>query len=83
MQLAMYQKAKDVGVDFRFATSVATIDCAKPALVLKSGENVEADLIIGADGLHGMSRSSLLGRPAPAKPTGDLAYRCVRYRPPL
>ena len=31
--------------------------------------------VIGADGLHGMSRSCMLGRSDPPKPTGDLAYR--------
>ncbi|OHF04108.1 hypothetical protein CORC01_00447 [Colletotrichum orchidophilum] len=44
---------------------------------LESGEVLSADLIIGADGIKSVLRQSIIGREAPAIPTGLSAYRLV------
>lgn len=49
----------------------------RPSVTLKSGERIEADLIIGADGVKSMVREVVLGRETKAEATGDAAYRVV------
>lgn len=46
-------------------------------VILKSGERMVADLVVGADGIFSTCRELLLGRPSPPTPTGDLAYRVL------
>jgi salicylate hydroxylase len=41
-----------------------------------NGATVEADLVIGADGVHSVVRSSLFG-PSPASPSGICAFRAL------
>ncbi|KAH8818381.1 hypothetical protein F5882DRAFT_512666 [Hyaloscypha sp. PMI_1271] len=45
--------------------------------VLESGREIEADLVVGADGINSKLREVMLGREDPAVPTGDLAYRLL------
>ena len=73
MQQAMWRKAESLGVKFRFGCRVQSIDCAAGKVKLVDGEELSADLVVAADGLHGMSRSCLIGRPDPPVPTGNLA----------
>jgi salicylate hydroxylase len=75
LQRALHRKALDVGARFRMAATVAAIDPATGIVTLKSGETIDADLVIGADGIHSVARNALVGRPDPAIPTGELAYR--------
>lgn len=74
---AMHSRALEMGVDVRFGCPVVGIDCAAGTVTLESGEVVEGDLVVGADGLHSKARACFLGRSDPAVPTGDLAYRIV------
>ena len=46
-------------------------------MTIETGERVEGDLVIAADGLWSACRSSFVGRADPPQPTGDLAYRVV------
>jgi salicylate hydroxylase len=46
-------------------------------VVLGSGEQLEADLVVGADGINSTLREIMLGHPDPPTPTGDLAYRLL------
>ncbi|OAP57295.1 hypothetical protein AYL99_08033 [Fonsecaea erecta] len=46
-----------------------------PHVVLQTGEVIDADVIVGADGLWSAIRDIVLGQPSPPVPTGDLAYR--------
>jgi len=59
-QRFLFEEAEKRGVRVRFSCPVAEVEdgASKPVLVLKNGERVEADLIIGADGnyLHVPSR---------------------------
>jgi len=53
------------------------MECDQASLVLKSGERLQADLIIAADGIHFVARAAFLQKPDPPQPTGDIAYRIV------
>lgn len=46
-------------------------------IVLEEGREVEADLVVGADGINSKLREVMLGREDPPTPTGDLAYRLL------
>jgi salicylate hydroxylase len=50
LQETLAQVAKERGVKIRFGCLVVAVDLDKPAVTLKDGEILEADLIIGADG---------------------------------
>lgn len=77
LQLAMYERAVEVGVEFQFGAIVTRHDLNTPAVTLSDGEWIEGDLIIAADGLWSRCRQSFLAQPSPPLPTGDLAYRVV------
>ncbi|OAG34856.1 hypothetical protein AYO21_10961 [Fonsecaea monophora] len=47
----------------------------KPKVVLRTGEVIDADVVVGADGLWSAIRDIVVGQPSPPEPTGDLAYR--------
>jgi len=49
----------------------------KAAVVLDSGQEIQADLVVGADGINSRLREVMLGRDDPPTPTGDLAYRLL------
>lgn len=80
VQRCMFERAKELGVEFRFNARVENYDFAAPKAVLADGEVTDADLIIGADGLWSRSRSVYFQQEVPPQPTGDLAYRIVLSR---
>lgn len=49
---ALKEKARSLGVEIKLQSRVKGADCEKTSLVLESGEVVEGDLVIGADGVH-------------------------------
>ncbi|KAF2008783.1 FAD/NAD(P)-binding domain-containing protein [Aaosphaeria arxii CBS 175.79] len=77
LQLALYDRATDLGVKFRFGALVTNIDARIPSATLANGENIHGDLIVGADGLWSKCRESLWGKAHSPIPTGDLAYRVI------
>lgn len=56
---------------------VTKIDFEAPSVTLSTGSTIEADLIVGADGLKSKCREQFLGRLDPPHLTGDLAYRIL------
>lgn len=69
-------------VTFRLAARVQSLDPqpdarGKIAISLVSGEVFEGDLIVGADGVHSLSRQIVAGQADLAQRTGDAAYRAV------
>lgn len=50
LQLAMFERAEQLGVRFRFNASVAKYDLESPSVTLVTGTRIEGDLIIAADG---------------------------------
>jgi 2-polyprenyl-6-methoxyphenol hydroxylase-like FAD-dependent oxidoreductase len=43
--------ARNAGIEIRLGCSIASIDESRPAAILSNGEEIEADLIVGADGI--------------------------------
>ncbi|KAJ4348199.1 uncharacterized protein N0V89_009571 [Didymosphaeria variabile] len=78
LQKALYERAKALGVDFRFGSRIIDMEFehARPMVSTEQGCRY-ADLVVAADGLWSRCRSRFLGRNDPPKPTGDLAYRVV------
>ncbi|KAM6506710.1 hypothetical protein FSOLCH5_013685 [Fusarium solani] len=77
LQLAMFERAKSLGIRFQFGTPVKDVDLSIPQLITDKGDKITGDLVIAADGLWSNTRSKVLGRPSRPIPTGDLAYRIV------
>ncbi|KAI6132467.1 hypothetical protein EDD16DRAFT_1851712 [Pisolithus croceorrhizus] len=64
-------------VKIRTNCRVVSMNPSVPTLMLKSGEVVHADLVIGADGLKSTMRHFVVGTPDELRFTGDTAYRAV------
>lgn len=80
LQVALCERAKQLGVKVRLGARVADVDFAAPSVRLESEEVLTADLIIAADGLWSKCRERFLaarGTVDEPLPTGDLAYRIV------
>lgn len=67
-QLKVRARVKDVWANSTGETAT---------VVLQTGEEHVADLVIGADGINSRLREVLLGREDPPLLTGDLAYRLL------
>ncbi|KAF2629062.1 FAD binding domain-containing protein [Macroventuria anomochaeta] len=61
----------------RTSSRVSSCDCEEGKVTLEDGEVLEADLVIGADGIHSVLRTSVLGKEVKPKPTGFSAYRLM------
>ena len=73
---ALERSARAAGVRLELGASAAGAesDGGSAALRLDTGEEVEADLVIGADGSRSAIREAIQG-PAPARYTGQTAWR--------
>ena len=79
-QIALVERAKELGCKVRLGAKVGDIDFEKPSLKLEDGEELQADLLVGADGLWSKCRELFLftkGKADSPLPTGDLAYRIM------
>ncbi|UPK99777.1 hypothetical protein LCI18_010712 [Fusarium solani-melongenae] len=63
--------------DIRTASQVVSVDCEEGVITLESGEEIHGDVIIGADGIHSVVRTAVLGEEMGALPTGTSAYRML------
>ncbi|KAL0934859.1 FAD binding domain-containing protein [Colletotrichum truncatum] len=77
LQLSLYERAKELGVQFKLGEKVENIDFEIAELTTQSGVKARADLIVAADGLWSRSRACYLKKDDPPLATGDLAYRLV------
>lgn len=78
LQLALYARAKELGVKFQLGELVDSIDFEATEITAKSGTKAKADIIVAADGVWSKCQTCYLGKDAkPPLPTGDLAYRIV------
>ena len=50
LQLAMFERAKELGVQFMFNATVSQYDFESPSVTLLDGTRIEGDLIVAADG---------------------------------
>jgi salicylate hydroxylase len=70
--------ATEAGVTLRLLSRIASVDLAgpHPTVVLDSGDQIEAPILIGADGLHSRVRAALNGPETPFF-THQVAWRAV------
>lgn len=64
-------------VEIRTASPVVACDAEAGSVTLGSGEKLQADLVIGADGIKSVIRTAVLGEERKALPTGLSAYRIL------
>jgi salicylate hydroxylase len=78
LQISMFKRALELGVDVRLGSGVERYDENMAKVVLENGEVYEADLVIGADGIHSQARKVVLGGidQTPERP-GFAAYRAM------
>lgn len=74
----LLEGAREAGVELRLLQRVEAVDLSgeKPVAVTAQGGRHEADLMIGADGLHSLARLALTGKVAPFF-THQVAWRAV------
>ncbi|RMY93387.1 hypothetical protein D0861_01971 [Hortaea werneckii] len=63
--------------EIRTSCRVTACDTEAGQVTLESGEIVQADLIIGADGIHSALRGLVVNETVPTVPTGLSAYRLM------
>jgi salicylate hydroxylase len=71
----LYDEAIRSGVLVRLGALVARVDFDRGGVELESGEQLVADLTVGADGEHSTCREALLGRKDPPRSSGDMVFR--------
>ncbi|KAF8176565.1 FAD/NAD(P)-binding domain-containing protein [Mycena galopus ATCC 62051] len=64
-------------VDLRLGTKVLACDPEKGEISLANGERVQADLILGADGVHSVIRTHIIGEVQNPSPVGVTCFRTV------
>ncbi|CAK5269576.1 unnamed protein product [Mycena citricolor] len=69
-------------VSMRFGCKVLSCSPEEGDVVLESGEVVQADLVIGADGIQSLIRTHVLGYVQDASPSGVACCRAVFHAPP-
>ncbi|KFZ01515.1 hypothetical protein V500_00730 [Pseudogymnoascus sp. VKM F-4518 (FW-2643)] len=77
VQKGLYDRAKDLGVEFHFGTKVVEIDVDSGRVKSAAGLEFKGDLVIGADGIWSRCREVLLGKQDHPEATGDLVYRII------
>ncbi|KAL7629144.1 hypothetical protein AAE478_000663 [Parahypoxylon ruwenzoriense] len=78
-QTALYTRAKELGVRFRFGMRINRVNFDTGEITSESGMKTRGDLVVAADGLWSLCRAQFLPRDFEGVPraTGDLAYRVV------
>lgn len=75
LRRVLYNTAIAAGAEVRLGKPVVEIDFQAVSISLKPDEKLSADLIVGADGEHSLTRAALLGRKATPSSSGDVVYR--------
>lgn len=55
--------------------TITKLDCETATITLVDGSTVRGDLVVGADGVHSQTRTSVLGRHVPLVNHGKCCYR--------
>ncbi|KAJ6628572.1 FAD/NAD(P)-binding domain-containing protein [Mycena sp. CBHHK59/15] len=76
-RLATTHQGPGKPVAIHLGCETMSCDSSLGLLTLKSGETHEADVIIGADGIHSVIRTSVLGYEQIAPLSGRAAFRCL------
>ncbi|KAI1794869.1 FAD/NAD(P)-binding domain-containing protein [Ganoderma leucocontextum] len=66
----LYEAAIERGARVRYNANVVELDAQEATVVLETGEELSADVLVGADGEHGLCRPAVVGEDAPGDLTG-------------
>lgn len=82
-QRVLIEEAKRLGVTIRLGCEVVSVESGSDSAVvqLANRETVNGDVIVGADGLHSIVRTAVLGYVKEPVESGDVAYRITIPRP--
>ncbi|KAI0403454.1 hypothetical protein F4802DRAFT_599052 [Xylaria palmicola] len=72
---AISTHGKGIPIDLRLRCRVTDVDPSSSTVVLESGEHVQGDVVIGADGVHSKSRTAIFGPDVKPKSSGKSAFR--------
>jgi salicylate hydroxylase len=75
--------SKKKNIILKMDSTVEHYDFDAPAVILASGERMEAELVICADGIKSSVRNIINGTPIEPQDTGDVAYRVLVPAKPL
>ncbi|KAF7374347.1 FAD/NAD(P)-binding domain-containing protein [Mycena sanguinolenta] len=64
-------------VELHLNSKVVACDPEAGTITFSNGEIVHADVVIGADGIHSVIRTSIIGYAIDAPPSGWTAFRCL------
>ncbi len=79
----LYEAAQSSGARIRYGANVVNIDAEAQEVTLESGDKISGDVLVGADGEFGLSRSTVIGQDGFGTPTGLALYEYVpSYCPP-
>ncbi|KAJ2896765.1 FAD-dependent monooxygenase OpS4 [Zalerion maritima] len=75
----LHARAVELGIDVRVASKVVEYveDEGGAGVKLETGELLNADLVVAADGVKSLAREVITGKKALEKPTGYAAYRAT------
>ncbi|KAF0322172.1 ABC transporter [Colletotrichum asianum] len=76
-EAATRETPDDGPVIVRTGCVVSSCDPDAGVVKLESGEEIVGDLVVGADGIKSVLRQAVIGKEAPAIPTGLSAYRLI------
>ncbi|KAI1805953.1 FAD/NAD(P)-binding domain-containing protein [Daldinia bambusicola] len=76
---ALYERARELGVQFRFGERIRHVDFETGTITSHSGARGSGDLVVAADGLWSLCRAQFLPKDFQGvpRPVGDLAYRLI------
>ena len=77
MKIATDENRAGPSAIVRTSSRVVQCACDSGVVTLQGGETLEADIIIGADGIHSVMRSYVLMKEIKPKPTGSSCYRLM------
>ncbi|PIL22837.1 hypothetical protein GSI_15532 [Ganoderma sinense ZZ0214-1] len=73
----LYEAAIERGARVRYNANVVELDALEATVVLETGEELSADVLVGADGEHGLCRPAVVGENAPGDLTGLALFDTV------
>ncbi|CUS15817.1 unnamed protein product [Tuber aestivum] len=74
-EIAITKEGRGAPVTIATSSQVMDVDFEKNTLILQNGERHSGDVIIGADGVHSVLRSAVVGEKSSAVPSGQSAFR--------
>lgn len=74
---ALHTRALELGAEVRVKSQVVDIDFEGGSVTLQTGEVLQGNLIIGADGLNSTCRKRLIPDDEEPQFTGDMAFRVL------